>query len=209
MAPEPVFRIIQRHWSSMNSDQMEVRRYISNRPVLTYRSNLNLAKLLVRAKLKRPYGKCQDKNMSSSSSGGSNRSLSETFANNNHIAKLTDIQQHKEKCKDRLCPLHNNFKCTNRRGIQHQRSCRLQYQMCCLPNAMQELWQAVRGTDWQVIETETDRSSQKKLETRMNSTPCMNTSTKGDAVANTTSGFNHCMCLTLTAIPYATERRGT
>ena len=61
-----VFRIVQRHWSLMYSDQEDIQKYINNRPTLTYRSNPNLARMLIRVRLKRPHTTDTAKTMTTS-----------------------------------------------------------------------------------------------------------------------------------------------
>jgi len=74
-----VFRIVQKHWTSMHSDQYDIQKYISRRPMLTYRSNSSLAKMLVRAKLKRPQHRKINKNGSNTRVVRCCRKMSELF----------------------------------------------------------------------------------------------------------------------------------
>ena len=53
-----VFRIVKRYWSSLQSDHVDINKYIKKyTPMLTFRSNKSLVKTLARAKLKRPHNK--------------------------------------------------------------------------------------------------------------------------------------------------------
>jgi len=76
-----VFRIVQRNWSSLHSDHTEIKKYITNRPMLAYRANPNLARKLVRAKLKRPQIKDSRKNNNGNISNNSSNSSSSVDSN--------------------------------------------------------------------------------------------------------------------------------
>jgi len=126
-----VFRIVQRYWSSLQSDHTDINKYIRNKPMLTYRSNQSLANKLVRARLKTPHNKHNFKhnNTVNSSSSDNNGSLNcsssnrvdSTCTNNTDIASLANIKHNVDiglkistnKCKDLNCPLHGTLRCTN------------------------------------------------------------------------------------------------
>jgi len=52
-----VFRNAEKYWHRLQSNHAGICRYIENRPTMAYRSNQNLARKLVRAKLKRHHKK--------------------------------------------------------------------------------------------------------------------------------------------------------
>ena len=120
-----VFRIIQRHWSHMHSDSEEIQKYIDSKPILTYTSNQNLARRMVRAKLKRPIRKkrvsTHQNSSSSSSYYNTNNGQNNMSDKGISITQLANIKHNMDigikistnKCKDRGCPLHGKLKCTN------------------------------------------------------------------------------------------------
>ncbi|XP_065892734.1 uncharacterized protein [Dysidea avara] len=86
-----VFRIIQRHWSHMHSDSKEIQKYIDSKPILTYTSNQNLARRMVRAKLKRPIRKKRCKRCGSQYVGQTGQSLKDRFKR--HLQKIRDYRE--------------------------------------------------------------------------------------------------------------------
>ena len=124
-----VFRIVEKYWCRLRSDHAGIGTYIKNRPTLAYKSNQNLAKKLVRAKLKRRQMRKnntaipnnRDDNNKSSTSSSSSSSSTGTIQQNLNIARLAGITYNKDmglkvsfkKCGDCECPLHGKVKCTN------------------------------------------------------------------------------------------------
>ena len=135
-----VFRIIQRYWSSLYTDHVDIRKYIKNKPRLTFRSKQSLARKLVTAKLKKPYkrhNKQHDRtNNSNSSNCSSNNSSSnpDTSRNNStqndssltNITRLADnidigLKISTTKCNDLNCPLHGRLSAQTRSDQGYQK----------------------------------------------------------------------------------------
>ena len=122
-----VFRIVEKYWCRLRSDHAGISRYITNKPTLAYRSNQNLARKLVRARLKRYQKRRHNRASNVSTSNKTNSSYSSssssinTTQHNLDIARLAGIKHNEDiglkvytkKCDDRECPLHGKLKCTN------------------------------------------------------------------------------------------------
>ena len=129
-----VFRIVEKYWCRLRSDHAGINRYITNRPTLAYRSNQNLARKLVRAKLKRHnrrhHKRSNDSTTTTDIAGAtSNINSSHSSCNSNcsniqgnmDIASLAGIKYNVDiglkvctkRCKDRSCPLYGKLRCTN------------------------------------------------------------------------------------------------
>jgi len=93
-----VFRIVKRYWSSLQSDHVDINKYIKKHiPMLTFRSNKSLAKTLVRAKLKRPHNKRLNNAANSTNHNSLNCSSSSGNSNNDNtnnmdIVRLANIK---------------------------------------------------------------------------------------------------------------------
>jgi len=124
-----VFRIIQKNWSSLHSDHIAIQNYIRIRPMLAYRANPNLAKKLVRAKLRRPPKKHNNvsyncsgiSNCSNNNSSNSDDTVTKSPPHDIAIAKMANIKHNidiglkvtTKKCREHTCPLHGKLRCTN------------------------------------------------------------------------------------------------
>ena len=109
------FRLINKHWNNLqkaNIRNKKLANFVNKfKPRLTYKSNRNLARHLVRAKLKDD----------SSQLTSSPNSDPDTTQGQIHIANLAGITHNQDiglkinttKCKDKRCPLHGRLVCTN------------------------------------------------------------------------------------------------
>jgi len=113
------FRLINKHWSSLQRASIHNKKLIKFvrgfEPRLSYKSNQNLARHLVRAKLK------NDTSQQSSSGDGSCHQP-DTAEGQRYIANLAGITHNQDiglkinttRCKnDSKCPLHGRLICTN------------------------------------------------------------------------------------------------
>ena len=95
------FRIVHKHWTSMETDIPILKRFLRCTPRLAYRANPNLAKRLVRAKLKQPT------NCSSTNSHNNKQLNINTLANLRHSVTPNPFGCHNfTHCSNNRCPLH-------------------------------------------------------------------------------------------------------
>ena len=104
------FRVVRRHWTSITTDIPILKRFLKNTPRLAYRANTNLAKKLVRAKLKETPVVMPTTN-----------TLTEhptRTDNETHLIKLAKLKHQIPRftergaitqCDDRRCPLHDKL----------------------------------------------------------------------------------------------------
>ena len=95
------FRIVHKHWITMETEIPILKRFLKCTPRLAYRANPNLARRLVRAKLKQP-SNC------SSVNNHNNKQLNiNTLANLRHSGTLRPLDRHNfTPCSNNRCPLH-------------------------------------------------------------------------------------------------------
>ena len=101
------FRSVYKHWTSISTDNIQLRKFLSQKTRLAYRANPNLANKLVRAKLKQP----TDHNTPNTSTEGEHpRGHIEIGhkANLKHAVQLDTIHPF-PYCPDHRCPLHGRM----------------------------------------------------------------------------------------------------
>ena len=101
------FRIVHKHWTSIDTDIPVLKKFLSCTPRMAYRANPNLAKRLVRAKLRPPTPHCNNASVVS---------CNNKLLNINTLANLThpvtpDSTGHYSvtHCGNRRCPLHTRL----------------------------------------------------------------------------------------------------
>ena len=102
------FRIIRKHWTSINTEIPILKRFLKTTPRMAYKSNANFTKRLVRAKLKNPNDEC----IHTDTTKGTN-----TNDNNPTITARAKLKHQLPKAQERgkLTP------CSNKRCILHDR----------------------------------------------------------------------------------------
>ena len=107
------FRIVHKHWSTVDTDIPVLKRFLKTTPRMAYKSNKSLTKRLVRAKLKNT-GETSTGDSTSSSSSSNNNNNSDTHTITT-LAKLKhQLPKAKKRgkmtpCPDKKCPLHDKL----------------------------------------------------------------------------------------------------
>ena len=115
------FRILHKHWTNIDTDIPILKRFLSRTPRLAYKANANLAKRLVRAKL-RPNRDDESTTLATNQTQASNIQQADTTIDSVNIIqkanlKYTDISQTwapggrggVSLCSNSHCPLHNKL----------------------------------------------------------------------------------------------------
>ena len=111
------FKILRKHWSAINTGVPILKRFLKCTPRLAYRANPNLAKKLVRAKIK----PTQEQNPQPTHNTELNQHNTHNDTNNDNIAYLanlihfnveTQMPGHRSgmsSCSNSICPLHSRL----------------------------------------------------------------------------------------------------
>ena len=127
------FRIVHKHWSTINTNIPVLRRFIRVAPRLAFRANANLAKRLVRAKLRKPLSSSTTSSEETTTTTTTTTTVTHQTINNerqpynvtlnddnNHIKNMANLKHQADKhgnnkitlCSDSHCPLHTRLSCS-------------------------------------------------------------------------------------------------
>jgi len=99
------FRLVHKHWTSISTDNAHLNRFLKNTPRLSYKSNPNFAKKLVRAKLK------QLEDLTNTSDGQPYPQSNTDIIQKADLKYIIDKNDHTQfsYCSDYHCPLHDRM----------------------------------------------------------------------------------------------------